>query len=563
MQCSRHVNVHPIWPPPTASCRNAPSIRTRGTRLPPSDRGQQSRAHLHGSKEVAVLNRSACSRSARIGDCLPPSEANTGRGTPSCAQLPPSRAWEAPRAVQASPLGDRGVSKRLSGRLQGAQESVHCCTATRVTRIDNRNYPQHNATWFHSRGGRVVSVRKRQWRNGKGEAREAWVVDYVDREGKRRLKTFNKKKSANEFAAKARVEIGEGTHVADSASVTIKAASEMWLARCRASDLEKSTIEQYEQHVRLHIVPFIGADKLSKVTVPFVRSYQDALHSKGRSAAMMRAVIASLGALLGDAQERGLVVRNAVRELRGRPHRSRGKQDRRGTHLKIGTDIPTPVEVRSFLAHAEGRWRPLFLTAVFTGMRASELRGLRWDDVDLKRTELHVRQRADKYNVIGQPKSRSGVRTIPLTPGLARELREWKLQCPKKDGKLALVFPNGDGNVESHANIVQRGLAPTMVAAGITAHVLDEKGTKRRDSEGKPIVECKYTGLHALRHFFASWCINRRVDGGLELPAKVVQERLGHASIVMTMDRYGHLFPRGDDTAELALAESRLMGTAT
>jgi integrase len=65
--------------------------------------------------------------------------------------------------------------------------------------------------------------------------------------------------------------------------------------------------------------------------------------------------------------------------------------------------------------------------------------------------------------------------------------------------------------------------------------------------------------LPALRHFYASWCINRRADGGLELPAKVVQERLGHSSIVMTMDTYGHLFPRGDDGAELAAAESALL----
>jgi integrase len=62
-----------------------------------------------------------------------------------------------------------------------------------------------------------------------------------------------------------------------------------------------------------------------------------------------------------------------------------------------------------------------------------------------------------------------------------------------------------------------------------------------------------------LRHFYASWCINRRADGGLELPLKVVQTRLGHASIQMTADTYGHLFPRGDDGTELAAAERALV----
>jgi len=78
-------------------------------------------------------------------------------------------------------------------------------------------------------------------------------------------------------------------------------------------------------------------------------------------------------------------------------------------------------------------------------------------------------------------------------------------------------------------------------------------------SVGEPVSRAKYTGTHALRHFYASWCINRRVDGGMELPVKVVQERLGHSSIVMTMDLYGHLFPRGDDKEELARAESALL----
>jgi integrase len=80
-----------------------------------------------------------------------------------------------------------------------------------------------------------------------------------------------------------------------------------------------------------------------------------------------------------------------------------------------------------------------------------------------------------------------------------------------------------------------------------------------KDSNGKVTDIAKYSGLHSLRHFFASWCINRKVDGGLELPAKVVQERLGHSTIAMTLDIYGHLFPRHDDSEELAAAERALL----
>jgi len=85
---------------------------------------------------------------------------------------------------------------------------------------------------------------------------------------------------------------------------------------------------------------------------------------------------------------------------------------------------------------------------------------------------------------------------------------------------------------------------PAQLAAGVTSPVFDNHGRPKRDQHGKPMVTAKYPGLHALRHFYASWCINRKVDGGLELPPKLVQERLGHATITMTMDVYGHLFPR-------------------
>lgn len=65
--------------------------------------------------------------------------------------------------------------------------------------------------------------------------------------------------------------------------------------------------------------------------------------------------------------------------------------------------------------------------------------------------------------------------------------------------------------------------------------------------------------MHATRHFFASWCTNRRADGGLQLPGKLVQERLGYSAISVTMDTYGHLFPRGDDREEWAAAERILL----
>jgi integrase len=405
-----------------------------------------------------------------------------------------------------------------------------------------------------------MSVRKRAWTTSKGEQKEAWVVDYVDQTGKRRLKTFAKKKAADNFEATANVEIRAGIHTADSASKTIAEAGRLWLETGDKAGLERSTLAAYRQHLKLHIEPYLGNVKLSQLSAPMVREFEDKLARgdmpegappKPRTRAMVRKVRVSLSSLLSDAQERGLVSRNVVRDLRRTRARGveRKAERRQKGKLKVGVDIPTREEIKAIVEAAKGRWRPILLTAIFTGLRASELRGLRWADVDLEKRELHVRQRADRYSAIGKPKSESGERTVPLTPIVVNTLREWKLACPKSEA--GLVFPSTGGLVEHHKNIVERGLVPTLIAASVAI--------EEESSDGKLVKRAKYTGLHALRHFYASWCINRRVDGGLELPAKVVQERLGHSSIVMTMDVYGHLFPRGDDSAELEAAERSLL----
>ena len=226
------------------------------------------------------------------------------------------------------------------------------------------------------------------------------------------------------------VAVRAGTHTADSKSVTVAKAAELWLESCEAAGLERTTMVAYRQRADLHITPILGALKLSQLTVPVVRGFEDRLRRDGHSPAM---------------------VRNARRVARRHPRRRPGARScRRRTSstrcartaaapradgngkLKIGVDIPAPAEMRAIVGKldtAAGRYRPLLLTAIFTGLRASELRGLRWDDVDLKRGELHVRQRADRYGKIGRTKSEAGERTVPLPPMVIAALREHRLAC--------------------------------------------------------------------------------------------------------------------------------------
>jgi integrase len=386
-----------------------------------------------------------------------------------------------------------------------------------------------------------MAVRRRTWINKRGDRRESWIVDYVDQAGDRHIRTFARKKDADAYYASVAVEVRLGLHTSPSKSPTITEAAELYLQTCLQEELERTTLDTYRQHIALHILPFLGPVRLAELTAPLVRDFIDRLRQAERSAAMVKKVLVRLGSILADAQERGLVAQNVVRNLKARRRYGKDRQveARARGKLKVGIDIPTPGEIQGLIAHLKGRWRPLLLTAIFTGLRASELRALSWQDVDLKRGELHVRWRADRYNAFGRPKSAAGERTIPIPPILLNTLKEHRLAS-----KHDLVFGNGRGNVENIGNIINRGFHPAQIAAGIT------NGSK-----------AKYGGLHTLRHFYASWCVNRRSDGGLELPLKVVQTRLGHSSISMTADVYGHLFPRSDDGSELAAAERGLHAT--
>jgi integrase len=374
----------------------------------------------------------------------------------------------------------------------------------------------------------MATVRKRTWESG-GETKTAWIADYFDQEGKRHIKTFETKKTATAWLVTAQGEVSRGVHTPESTSITVAEAAQIWIERGELEKLERSTLRQYRNHVDLHIKPSrIGTEKLAKLSTPTIEAFRDDLLRKC-SRPMARKVLASLKSILGEAQRRGLVAHSAARPVRVDVK----KRDQQ--RLAVGRDIPSKEEIQTILAKADGRWRPLLITAIFTGMRASELRGLTWGAVDFESKVIYIRQRANLWCDIGAPKSSAGQREIPMAPMVVNALREWRLACPR--GPAGLVFPNGNGNVENHANIANRGFYALQLAAGIV------------NPKGKP----KY-GLHALRHFFASWAI----DQGFS--PKRVQVLLGHSSIQMTFDVYGHLFPSlEDDHAKFAAGELALV----
>lgn len=398
----------------------------------------------------------------------------------------------------------------------------------------------------------MSSVRKREL-HPSGAIR--WQVDYRDRQGKRHHKQFSTKAEAISFETKVRGEIAAGTHVSDSASVTIRVAGEIWLERGELDELEAGTLRQRRQHLKHHINPLIGNLKLSRLASSDVEAFRDELLIE-RSRPLARAVLTSLKSILKEARRRGLMAHDPAAQ-------TNITISKRGERTKI--EIPTKDEIRSLLAKSaelwpvltriertrtgENKsvgvcWRPLIVTALFTGLRCSEIRGLTWEHVDFDKRMIRVRQRADFQNTMGPPKSSAGNRDVPMAPMVFNTLREWKLACPATASGIA--FPSENGRIHSNSNIHKQCWGPLQRAAGLIERY---ESDETREQEYRP----RYT-FHALRHAAASLFIEQRWT------PKKIQTVMGHSSIQVTFDTYGHLWDDAEgDQKAMAELEMRLL----
>jgi integrase len=370
-----------------------------------------------------------------------------------------------------------------------------------------------------------------------GEQRSAWQVDYTDAAGKRHHKAFSKKKDADAYYAEVKTDIAKGVHTPVSKTETVQSAGTSWIKYLEGEGLERASIAGAKQHLKNHINPALGHIKLGQLNSKMITDFRSSLLSseyreKKLSRLTARKILITMKSILKYARiEAKMMAHNPAEGI------SVKMDSRSRKRLEVGRDIPTSQEIARLVAAASGKMRPFVLTLIFGGLRASEARGLRWKDVDLTKGVISVVQRADRYGVIGPPKSASSTRKIPVPPIVVSALRELKLSHGQHD----LVFCTATGKPDNHSNIFYRMWKPLLAEAGID----------------KP-----YT-LHSVRHHFCSWLINRREEGGRGLSLKQAQVLMGHSTLAMTSDTYGHLMPSDDDGAELAKAAERLVAIPT
>ena len=333
---------------------------------------------------------------------------------------------------------------------------------------------------------------------------------YNSRTGGRVKRTFPTLAAAKNWRADARVASRQGT-LRDRSTLRVDQAAIAWLdgaeagsIRNRSGDLYKpSVLRSYRQAIEQRIIPALGGYRLADLRRSDLQDFADILVADGLSASTVRNTINPLRKICGRAVARNEIGANPTTGLE--LPAVRGKRDR----------IASPEEAQALLDALEAEDRPLWATALYGGLRLGELLALRWSDVDLGSGLIRVERGWDPKVGAIATKSGMGKRRVPIAAVLRDYLTEHRLRSSGE----GMVFGRGE----------DRPFNPKTV--------------RRRANAAWTRADLACITLHECRHTFASLMIAADVN------AKALSTYLGHSSIQITFDRYGHLMPGNENEA--------------
>ncbi|MBX5195745.1 site-specific integrase [Rhizobium sp. NZLR10] len=372
----------------------------------------------------------------------------------------------------------------------------------------------------------MATITKRVWRN-KGGKHQAWVVSYTDSEGNRHREQFGTKRLAEARRIDVEGQIKNGLYRASAQTTTVEDACRGYLTVLTKQIERRERVPAYLDHEasciwnyicpkpgrKTHFSGGISGIKLADLTARSVGSFRDRMRAGGRSVKGARRVIGTLTRVLGYAVSEDLVAVNVSRSVRVTGKRGEGSE-------KISP--PSKEEFAALLSACRNGFKVAVIFSAATAVRISELFALTWSKLDLDNAEVHIDSRVDRKMNRDTTKSKAGLRTIPLARALVSTLRDWR--CETQFGEdFDLVFPNSLGKFQSQTNFRRRLFLPAQ-----------EEAKKAMAAEGKLY---RRFGWHYVRHF----AISLWIESGLS--EKTVQTFAGHATLAMTMDLYGHLFP--------------------
>jgi integrase len=339
-----------------------------------------------------------------------------------------------------------------------------------------------------------------------------WEASYRDPSGKEKVKYWRTRAEADRFLASVKTDLQRGDYVDRALGRTpLRHWADEWLAT--TAHLRLKTRAGYSSDLRTHVLPRFGDVPVGAIRQADVKRFVTDLVAAGAAPGTVRNARKTLRLALATAQAASAIRANPCDGVRVP---ASPKQD---------MAFLTPEEVERLAGAIGPQFGTMVRFAAYTGLRAGEICALRSGRVDLATGRVLVAESVTEVAghglVFTEPKTYQR-RSVTLPQFLVEELR------PKVDGAAdsrAFVFPGRDGQVLRHKGWYRYWFKPAVARAGLPSHLR----------------------FHDLRHTCASICI------ALGAHPKAIQERLGHSSITVTLDRYGHLFPKLDEALTVRL----------
>ena len=366
---------------------------------------------------------------------------------------------------------------------------------------------------------------------------DSWTIRiFLGRDTNGKRKYFNKtlhgtKKDAQKYLTAKLREKDLGVFI-EPASIGLTEYLDKWLEEVARPRLRKSTFASYEMVLKNYVKATLGTKRLSDIQSYEVQKLYNDLSKRGLSSRTVRYAHVVFSSAMKQAIKWRMIAQNPC-ELCELPR-----------HEKVEMKYLSTEETVKFLQAAkDSKHYVLFLVVIESGMRPEEYLALQWKDVDFEQKVLSVR-RAIVWNRTGggfdftEPKTKKSRRSIPISNSVVSELKthrrkqlEAKLKLGAAYKNLDLVFPTEIGTPIQPKNLLDRHFRPLLKKAEL------------------PTIR-----LYDLRHTTATLLLSAGEN------PKVVSERLGHASIVLTLDTYSHVLPTMQESATNKL-EKMMFGT--
>ncbi len=343
---------------------------------------------------------------------------------------------------------------------------------------------------------------------------------------------FHTRKEAEEALADAITAQNKGLQVSPEKLTLAQYLEEEWLPAI-AGTIRATTLASYTTHVKRHIIPRLGRTPLRRLTGAQINGLYAVLGNEGKVCGKgglapnsVRRVHATLHRALRDAVRWGYLCRNPVDSADPPKTGSDQRGDMKTWSVK---------DLKKFLESTkDSRLYPLWHTMAMTGLRRGEALALRWEDVDLKAGRISVRRSHVPVGatvIVSQPKTRRGTRLLSIDPGTVAVLkkrcqhqREERLAWDGAWNETGLVFTRENGSM-IHPERATKNFASAVKKAGVPGIT-----------------------LHGLRHTNATLALAAGVH------AKIISERLGHATVSLTLDVYSHAIPALSEEAASTIA---------